>query len=113
MYDLGVLHRDISEGNILIRSSGSEREEGRMDRGMLIDLDHAKHTEMTTEDHMGKTFNEDDIEYMKNHIRYEEHELTDEVYKKALRFFDRKRALAYLEHKMDNLPESLEECGEQ
>jgi serine/threonine protein kinase len=42
MYENGILHRDISFGNILICDVDDEDE--MKDAGMLIDLDHAKYS---------------------------------------------------------------------
>ena len=41
MYEKGILHRDISSGNILICDDDAD---DTKDAGMLIDLDHAKYS---------------------------------------------------------------------
>ena len=43
MYEKGILHRDISFGNILICDIDDDEDEMK-DAGMLIDLDHAKYS---------------------------------------------------------------------
>ena len=43
MYENGILHRDISLGNILICDIDDDEDEMK-DAGMLIDLDHAKYS---------------------------------------------------------------------
>ncbi len=54
MYDKGILHRDISFGNILICDDGGD---DTRDAGMLVDLDHSKYSvaTRTVPKHLGVT----------------------------------------------------------
>jgi serine/threonine protein kinase len=107
MYEKGILHRDISFGNILICDDDMK------DAGMLIDLDHAKYSakiravplEKETEADEGT---EADVLRLFLQRRSSKLVLGPDVLSKTLKFFDDTiHATTYLRHVFDTLPECL------
>ena len=85
MYEKGILHRDISSGNILICDDDTD---DTKDAGMLIDLDHAKYSAERRAVPSGKETDADegmeDDELMEGMEADEETEANETV---LLRFF--------------------------
>ena len=82
IYDNGILHRDISNGNILICDNDTEP------RGMLIDYDNAKHTDQFLALHTG-TLSANEESYVRTSIEMFHYNINSEIWKKAAQYFER------------------------
>ena len=95
LYKSGVLHRDISPGNILIRwRPGSETTSG-----CLIDLDHAKRGKLV-QDEVKTSVDDKMIDFIQTGVHVVAHvEVEKEVARRASEFFPNNalRTLTYLD----------------
>ena len=110
MYEKGILHRDISSGNILICDDDAD---DTKDAGMLIDLDHAKYSaerravplEKETEADEGMKAELLRLFHNKQHSKLVP---GSDVLSKTLKIFDDiVDATTYLRHVFDTLPKCL------
>jgi hypothetical protein len=104
MYEKGVLHRDISSGNILIYDDVMD---DTKDAGMLIDLDHAKYS---ANRRPVPCFQGPVMDQRRESWYREEHEIELEldVVSRAMQIFEKRgEGSVYLDDILETLPECM------
>ena len=105
MYEKGILHRDISFGNILICDDDTN---DMKDAGMLIDLDHAKYSSnrRPLPFYQGQTMDQGREVLLSWYREQHASELEPDIVSRAMQIFENPvEALTYLDGILETLPE--------